>query len=342
VAVSARGPAVAPPRRRARAAARAAAIAAIVAGSGVAVYAERSVILSGVASFKHANLGLVLAGIAAECVSMAAFARLQQIMLRAAGTSLALDPLVAIAYTSNALTLAVPVAGSGLAVAYTQREFRARGADPATVGLALAVAGVISTVAFAVVIAVGAVVSGNPAAAVAGLVTSLCAAAAAVLVVVVLHSPRGRARLRRPVTRVMRLSQRLIHRPSGDPALAADGALQRLGAFNLRLPAIASAFAWALVNWVTDVLCLAAAIAAIGVPVPWGKLLLVWSAGAAAASFSPTPFGLGVVDVALITALRGAGLAAPAAVGAVLLYRIISFKIIMTLLWLGYRYVRDR
>jgi putative heme transporter len=319
-----------------------AAIAAIVAGSGVAVYAERSVILSGVASFKHANIGWMVAGIAAECVSMAAFARLQQVMLRAAGTRLTLDLLVAIAYASNALTLAVPVAGSGLAVAYSQRQFRARGADPAAVGLALAVAGVISTVAFAVVIAVGAVVSGNPAAAVAGLVTSLCAAAAAGLVVVVLHSPRGRARLRRPATRLVRLSQRLLHRPSGDPVLAAAGALERLGAFNLRLPVIADAFGNALVNWVADVLCLAAAVAAIGVGVPWGRLLLIWSAGSAAGSFAPTPFGLGVVDIALITALRVAGIASPEAVGAVLLYRIISFKIVTTLLWLGYRYVGDR
>jgi len=37
------------------------------------------------------------------------------------------------------------------------------------------------------------------------------------------------------------------------------------------------------------------------------SLLLVWSAGAAAASFSPTPYGLGVVEIALIVALRGLG-----------------------------------
>ena len=88
--------------------------------------------------------------------------------------------------------------------------------------------------------------------------------------------------------------------------------------------------------------CPAAAIAAIGVTVPWGKLLLIWTAGAAAASFSPTPFGLGVVDIALIAALHGAGLTSPDAVAAVLLYRIITFKILATLGWIGYRYLQDR
>lgn len=98
----------------------------------------------------------------------------------------------------------------------------------------------------------------------------------------------------------------------------------------------------ALVNWITDGLCLAAAIAAISVAVPWGALLLVWSAGSAAASFSPTPYGLGIVDVALIAALHGAGLRAADAVAAVLLYRVITFKIVVTLAWAAWQAIRER
>jgi putative heme transporter len=328
-------------RRRLWAIARAAAMVAIVAGSLVAVYAERAIIRSGLTSFRQSNLGWVMAGFGAECVSMAAFALLQRRLLRAAGTRLTFGSLLAIAYTSNAVALAVPVAGSGLAAAYTQRQFRARGADAAPAGLALLIAGVISTVAFAVIVAVGAVLSGNPAAAAAGLVTSVCCAAAAALLVVVLHSPRGRARLKPPVAGTIRLGQRLVHRPAGDPAAIAGGLLERLGAFNLGVTAIAVAFGYAVINWVTDAACLAAAVAAIGVAVPWGTLLLIWSAGAAAASFSPTPYGLGIVDIALITALSRAGLGSPDAVGAVLLYRIITFKIVVTLAWIASEALRN-
>jgi putative heme transporter len=324
------------------AAARAVAIVAIVAGSVAAVYAERSTISSGLASLRQVDPGWVVAGFGAECVSMAAFALLQRSLLRAAGTRLTFGSLLAIAYTSTAVALAVPVAGSGLAAAYTQRQFRARGADPATVSLALLIAGVVSTVAFAVIVAAGAVSSGNPGAAFAGLLTSLCCAVAVGLIVVVLHSPRGRIRLQRPAAFLIRTSQRLVRRPAGDPAAVAAGTLQRLGSFNLGLPAIAVALGYALINWVADVACLAAAIAAIGVAVPWGRLLLVWTAGAAAASLSPTPYGLGIVDIALIAALTRAGLAAPDAVGAVLLYRVITFKILVTFGWISCRYVQDR
>jgi uncharacterized membrane protein YbhN (UPF0104 family) len=88
------------------------------------------------------------------------------------------------------------------------------------------------------------------------------------------------------------------------PGAAQLGAavLQRLSSVRLGTSAVALAFAWALVNWGADALCLAAAIAAARVAVPWSRLLLAWSAGSAAESFSPTPFGLGVVDVALIAA----------------------------------------
>jgi uncharacterized membrane protein YbhN (UPF0104 family) len=328
--------------RRLWAAVRLGAIVAIVAGATIAVYAERATIFSGVASFRQSRPGWVTAGFAAECVSMAAFALLQQRLLRVAAARLTFGSLLATAYTSNAIALAVPVAGSGMAAAYSQRQFRARGADTATVSLALVLAGVISTVAFAVLAAAGAVASGNPAAAVVGLLTCLGCAAAAAVLVVVLRWPRGRARLQRPAAFAFRLSQRLAHRPAGDPATIAAAGLHRLGSVNLGPAAIGSAFGWALVNWAADVACLAAAIAAIGVTVPWGKLLLIWTAGAAAASFSPTPFGLGVVDIALIAALRGAGLTSPDAVAAVLLYRIITFKILVTLGWIGYRYLQDR
>jgi uncharacterized membrane protein YbhN (UPF0104 family) len=85
-----------------------------------------------------------------------------------------------------------------------------------------------------------------------------------------------------------------------------------------------------------QVAAIGAITATIGSPVPWPKLVLVWSAGQAAASLSPTPYGIGLVDVALIVALHAARLATPDAVAAVLYYRIITFKIGTTLLWIGY------
>lgn len=118
---------------------RAAAIVAITVGSALAVYAERATIASRVASLRRSGPGWVMAGFAAECASMAAFALLQQRLLRAAGTRLTFGTLLAVAYTSNAITLAVPVAGSGMAAAYSQRSSAPAAPIPATVSLALLV-----------------------------------------------------------------------------------------------------------------------------------------------------------------------------------------------------------
>jgi hypothetical protein len=103
----------------------------------------------------HAGPGWVATGIAAQCLSMAAFVLLQHRLLTAAGVKLTVTSLLATDYASDTITLAVPVAGPGMATAYSLRRFTARGADAATVSLALLVAGVISAVAFAVVAAAG-------------------------------------------------------------------------------------------------------------------------------------------------------------------------------------------
>jgi uncharacterized membrane protein YbhN (UPF0104 family) len=117
-------------------------------------------------SARHRRLKAVVwtAGIGAiaEGLSMTAFAMLQRRLPAPAGGRLTFGSLMAIAYTGTAISLAVPVAGSGLATAYSHRRFRAGGADPAGVSMAMLMAGVISTVAFAVVAGAGAVVSGNP------------------------------------------------------------------------------------------------------------------------------------------------------------------------------------
>jgi uncharacterized membrane protein YbhN (UPF0104 family) len=223
---------------------------------------------------------------------MAAFVLIQHRLLKAAGAGLTLTSLLVTDYASNTIALAVPVAGSGMAAAYSLRRFTARGADAATVSLTLLVAGVASAVAFAVIVA-GAMATGNPAAALAGLLTSLGATGAAALTVAALRSPPARARLRRPAASMIRLSQRLVHHPAGDPAATAAAGLERLGTIQLPLKAVGPAFGWAMINWAADAACLAAAIAATGAAVPWDTLVLAWAAGAAAASFAPTPYGLG-------------------------------------------------
>jgi putative heme transporter len=320
--------------RRWRGIAQVIAIIAIAAGAAVAVYADRATFARGAADLAHLRLGRVGLATLLEATSMVAFALLNKCLLRKCGVTSAkitVRAVLATAYRANAIAVTVPVVGSAMATGYTYREYRRRGGDPAQVSVALTVAGIFSTVAFAVVAAAGSVVTGNVAAAVLTAAGGLATGVAAGAVLLSLRSPRARARLARLAVAALGVSKRAARWPRGEPAELVTGLLDRAGSVRVGYWAGWRAFGYALVNWLADVACLAFAIQAVHAPVPWRVLLLVWSAGAGAASLCPIPAGLGVVDIVLITALTAAGMHAPQAVAAVLVYRIISFKILATL-----------
>jgi uncharacterized membrane protein YbhN (UPF0104 family) len=313
------------------------AIVAVVAGAGVAIYAERAVLRQGLGGLAHTRVSWVLAGAAAEFGSMAAFGQLERVLLRAAGARLALRSVLATAYSANAISISVPVVGSGIAATYAFREFRRGGADVEQVSVALAIAGTFSTVAFAIFATAGVAMTGKPGAAAVGLAGSLAGAGIAVALVMSLRLARFRAWLGTLADRVMRLARRVLRgRPRRDVTALLGATLERAGDLRLANRALAQAFACALANWAADVGCLICAMCALGVPVPWAKILVVWSAGAGAASLSPVPGGIGIVDIVLIAALASAGVHGPAAVAVTLLYRLLCFKIGMSVVWFAY------
>ena len=157
-----------------------------------------------------------------------------------------------------------------------------------------------------------------------------------------LRHDRARARLVALADWAVRLARRVTGRPRRDVAQLLGTALQRAGSLRLGYGTVALAFGYALVNWLADVCCLVCAMFALGVPVPWTKILVAWTAASGAASFSPVPGGIGVVEVVLIAALVGIGVRAPAAVATTLLYRFLTFKIALTVFWFAYHYLQQR
>ena len=81
---------------------------------------------------------------------------------------------------------------------------------------------------------------------------------------------------------------------------------------------------------------LAASIVAVGAAVPWRGLLFAYGVGTAAGSVGVIPGGLGVVEAALALSLMGAGVRHPLALAAVLVYRLISFWMVIAVGWLTY------
>jgi len=313
-----------------RVTARAVAVIAVAAGAAWAISAEWVTIRGGFGALGHARLWWVGAAIVAQVVSMTAFVLLQRRLLRAVGAHLPLSWLLSTAHLANAIALAVPFAGSGMATGFAYRRFRRKGADPAVAALVLTLAGIFSTVAFAAVMVLAAVASGNPAAAGGSLAGAAVAVGVVAGAVIALRSARGRVRLGRAAVRLVRVLQRIVRRPRADPGVLVRGAVDRVSGVHLSVAAAVWGFVWALLNWVADALCLVLAIRAVGAAVPWHRVLLVWSARIGARSLSPTPGGIGVVEAAMIAALAVAGLRPAQAVAAVLVYRLVNAKSAVT------------
>ena len=131
---------------------------------------------------------------------------------------------------------------------------------------------------------------------------------AAVAVAVELRSENGRARLLGLIAFSLRCSQRLTRRPKGgspDPRPGGPGVGPAAAAGDIH-PGPGAAVG--VVNWWADVGCLVFAMGLRASPASQcGKILLVWTAGAGAASLSPTPAGIGAVEVAMVAALAAAG-----------------------------------
>jgi putative heme transporter len=318
--------------KRGRLAATLAGLSAISTGAAWAIYDERTTVRQGftVLLGGHMILIWIMAAVGAQCLSMVAFALLQRCLLRAGGARLTTARLLSTAYLANAIAVAIPIVGPGMATAYTYRQLRARRVDPTIAKVALTLAGILSTTAFAAVVVLAALLSGDSGAAAGGAGGAITGLAAAGIGLVALRSPRGRAQLQRVASRALRMVQRILHQPCGDPTQLVAAAINRLSRFRLTPTTIGAALAWGVLNWIADASCLVLAIKAVGVPVPWHDILLVWAAGQGVSSFCPTPGGLGVVEITMTAALVAARMHPPDAIAAVLLYRIVTFKVNIT------------
>ena len=310
------------------------ALAALLFAGFVAVTASvgRSTLSGTGSALRHLDWAWIPPALVAEFTSMAAFARAQRRLLRGGGIDLQLVAVVAVTYAGNAISVSLPVAGPGVGTAFAFRQFRRRGADLATASWALVVSGLISSFAFAPVVAGGAIASGNGSAAAMGLAVATLALTPIVAFLLALRYQAARRFINHTTTPVVKSLNRLRKRPETGPVPAFDSFLDRLA--SIKLPGLhyAEVVLLLLWNWVGDCLCLACAIRATGSVVPWHSLFLAYGA-TAAGIISLTPGGLGVVEIALSAALVAAGLRGPHAVAAVLVYRLISFWLVMAAGW---------
>jgi uncharacterized protein (TIRG00374 family) len=311
-----------------------------VGAFAVLVLGKRSALTRSLGRIGHPQWLWIVLGIALEVLSMAAFAMMQRCLLRMGGSRMGARPMMATVFAANALSVTVPVAGPQLGATFTFRRFKQQGADSSLAGWTLLVGGLASWFSATVVLAAGGVLSGNILVTGGTILAGFLAVSAGLAVWAGVGRTRLRLMVRSSAVWVIRCVSRLRTVPVESPASAVNGWIKRMKALRPSKAECVTVSGLALANWLADIGVLAMSILAIGGAVPWRSLLVVYGLATLVGSLGITPGGLGLVEGALCVGLVSTGLPPALALGAVLLYRLVSFWLVMAAGWLVLLWLR--
>lgn len=279
----------------------------------------------------------LLAGAGAEAFSILALSLLQQRVIEATGTGVPFRRMVPITLASNAVALSIP-AGALVAEGYVFRQYRRVGASRVGAAWAELSAGAIAFAALSAVAFAGTLTVGH------GLRDILIGPLAIVLAGSTLAALLFRRTdlLAKLIDSAIRLTDR--HAPDSlkDRLRRAHKAVGEMGDICPDRSVWVLGVSAAAANWVLDAFVLASAMLAIGLHVPWGSLLVVYAGAQVLAELPITPGGLGIVEGGLVTMLAHSHVPAAPATAAVVLYRGLSFWLLVAVGWVAAARLRTR
>jgi uncharacterized membrane protein YbhN (UPF0104 family) len=319
---------------------RTAAIAAVAGLLGAELLVGWPALARALSHFRTPHPGWLVAAVLVEMASMRAYARMQRRLLRAAGIEASLVQHVALAYAAHSLSVTLP-GGPAFSTGFNYQQMRRFGASPAIATWCIALSGIMSAAALAVLGVAGgiAVRGGLNWPVLAGELALVLAGGLAVRQLVLRPGV-----LRRMASVADAAAVRFRPRWGGPGPGPVTGFLVQLRALRLRPGHVVAAGVYAVANWLLDAVCLWMSCVAVGATsVTATQLLIAYCAGMAAGSAIPVvPGGLGVIDSALVLGLVAGGLASSAAIAAVLLYRVISLGFIVGTGWVVWLVIRHR
>lgn len=308
-----------------------------LAAVGLAAYvvSGKTEELSGVTGYlHHLQWWWLIVAVTAEILSYGALSSLQRRLLRAGKVRVPAGNMFGITVAAAAIQNSFP-GGGVVFLAYLYRQFRRRGADDLLAAWVVAAFNIVTFIALGLLSAVGlALAFGAGSTNDLVLVILITVAVSLLLAIVVVE----RRRLVPHVTRAVRLSQRLFrwpHHETPAPQLVESWTAE-LGAVSPSRSVWARSFVMGFSNWLADMSCLVLSFFAVGVGVPWRGLLLAYAAGQLATTLPITPGGLGAAEGALTIGLVNFGGGTDATVAAVLLYRLVSFWMMLPIGWVAW------
>ena len=280
-------------------------------------------------SLLSANLWWVLAAIAAALFSMHSFAQIQRTLLRSAGVTVQQWRSEATFYAGNALSTTMP-GGPVLSATFVYRQQRLWGASPVVASWQLVMAGALQVVGLALLGLGGAFLLGakdNPFSllfTIGGFVTLLLLAQAVATRPELIDGIGAR---------VLGWINSVRGKPADTGLHRWRETLRQLESVSLSRRALSGAFGWSLLNWIADVACLAFAAYATGGHPSLLGLTVAYAAARAVGAIPLMPGGLLVVEAVLVPGLVSSGMTLPAAISAMLIYRLVSWVFISAIGW---------
>jgi hypothetical protein len=294
------------------------------------VLASHSNELSGLSTdLAHLNWWWVPPAVLVEVGSFVSFATMQRTLLRRGGLVAPRVPMVEMSFAAQAIANSLP-GGSAVSAVYGFRWFRRFGADVTLATWALAGTLVASVVSLSLV-ATGGLALATGEGASLDLVPVIIGAFILTLAVgalFIFERPLFRA-----VSWAVTASRAVIGRPRGDVEEQIRLIMGWVTAVRLGWRQVVAVLSWGTSNWLLDCACFAMMFEAVHAPIPWKGLLLAYGAGQLAATLPITPGGLGAVEGSITIALVAFGGAQEGTVDAVLMYRLISFWLILVIGW---------
>jgi len=328
-------------QRRRRLSPRRALLEVVVLGGAAVFVLRRAGKLGTVAAtFDRLHWHWLVLGVAAEAGSITALSWLQARILREGGLDVRAKDLVPVTMASNAVAQSLP-AGTLFAEGYAFRQYQLLGASRVLGIWAELSAGALASAGLAAVAVAGSLVVGP------GLEFKLLPAMAFILAGALTAAQLFRYTrfLSRTVARASPLVGRVLPKGARQHLTAAVEATREMETFRPSGRVWALCLLSAATNWSLDASMLVVGLLTVGTTVPWRGVLLCYAAAQVLVELPVTPGGLGVVEGGLVELLIRFHVAAPAATAATLVYRAVSYwLLVMTgwvaALWLSLRHRR--
>jgi uncharacterized membrane protein YbhN (UPF0104 family) len=249
-----------------------------------------------------------------EALSLVSFSMLQRRLLRAGDVKISGLEMLGISLAANAISGSLP-GGAAWSAPWSWKQLRRHGADRRLATWVVVAAGVLSSIALFLFVVVGTELAGDhgPVASLRWVSRAL-AAIAVTGAVLLLVAP-----------------SRLRQRPASGSRVGSF--YDRVRVARLSRSGWAASMLLALANWLLDLACLTACIAAVGARIDWRSVVVVYALTQLIALLPFTPGGLGVVEAGLAALLVSYGAPTASAIATVVLYRAITFWALVPAGW---------